>query len=124
MNVQKRVDFHWNLRKLMAERNLWKSTELVTLLRSRGVTLSQPQAYRLMTGKPERINSRVLAALCDILDCSPPSCSSPWSSCRDEPPHRPPTSCPLGTPGRSGLPGFVGSVWWSPTRVQTMRSAR
>ena len=71
MNVQKRVDFHWNLRKLMAERNLWKSTELVTLLRSRGVTLSQPQAYRLMTGKPERINSRVLAALCDILDCSP-----------------------------------------------------
>lgn len=71
MNVQKRVDFHWNLRKLMADRNLWKSTELVTLLRSRGITLSQPQAYRLMTGKPERINSRVFAALCDILDCSP-----------------------------------------------------
>ncbi|MBM7369558.1 hypothetical protein JOC45_004295 [Gordonia hydrophobica] len=40
MNVQKRVDFHWNLRKLMADRNLWKSTELVTLLRSRGITLS------------------------------------------------------------------------------------
>lgn len=71
MNVQKRIDFHWNLRKLMAERNLWKSTELVTLLRSRGITLSQPQAYRLMTGKPERMNSRVFAALCDILDCSP-----------------------------------------------------
>ncbi|PVA77457.1 helix-turn-helix domain-containing protein [Mycobacteroides abscessus] len=71
MTTQKRVDFDWNLRKLMASRNLWKSTELVTLLRSRGVSLSQPQAYRLMTGKPERINTRVFAALCDILECSP-----------------------------------------------------
>jgi DNA-binding Xre family transcriptional regulator len=71
MTTQKRIDFEWNLRKLMAAHNLWKSTELIPLLRSRGIVLSQPQTYRLMTGKPERINTRVFAALCDILDCSP-----------------------------------------------------
>ncbi len=63
MTTQKRIDFEWNLRKLMAARNLWKSTELIPLLRSRGIVLSQPQTYRLMTGKPERINTRVFAAL-------------------------------------------------------------
>jgi DNA-binding Xre family transcriptional regulator len=71
MTTQKRIDFEWNLRKLMAAHNLWKSTELIPLLRSRGIVLSQPQTYRLMTSKPERINTRVFAALCDILDCSP-----------------------------------------------------
>ena len=71
MSTQKRIDFEWNLRKLMAAHNLWKSTDLIPLLRSRGIVLSQPQTYRLMTSKPERINSRVFAALCDILDCSP-----------------------------------------------------
>ena len=36
MTTQKRIDFEWNLRKLMASHNLWKSTDLIPLLRSAG----------------------------------------------------------------------------------------
>ena len=71
MAEQRRIGYRWNLRTQMAQRNLWKSTELVPLLRSRGINLSESQVYRLVTGTPERIPARTFAALCDILDCSP-----------------------------------------------------
>jgi DNA-binding Xre family transcriptional regulator len=66
-----RLDFHWNLRKLMAAHDLWKTTELSPLLRDRGVDLSAAQVYRLVTDKPERLSMKVLVALCDIFDCTP-----------------------------------------------------
>ena len=71
MAEQRRIGYRWNLRTQMAQRNLWKSTELVPLLRSRGINLSESQVYRLVTGTPERIPARTFAALCDILDCTP-----------------------------------------------------
>jgi hypothetical protein len=37
---QRRIGFHWHLRRVMAAHNLWKSTELRPLLRSRGINLS------------------------------------------------------------------------------------
>lgn len=71
MAEQRRIGYKWNLRTVMAQRNLWKSTELMPLLKSRGINLSESQVYRLVTGTPERLPARTFAALCDILDCEP-----------------------------------------------------
>ena len=69
--ARRKLDFHWNLRRLMAAHQMWKTTELIPLLRERGVGLSASQVYRLVTDKPERLSMKVLIALCDILDCTP-----------------------------------------------------
>ena len=69
MAEQRRIGYQWNLRTVMAQRNLWKTTELMPLLKSRGINLSESQVYRLVTGTPERLPARTFAALCDILDC-------------------------------------------------------
>ncbi|MBS1672782.1 MAG: helix-turn-helix transcriptional regulator [Actinobacteria bacterium] len=61
----------WNLRRLLALHDIYKTTELVPLLTSRGVKLSREQVYRLVTSTPQRLNLEVLDALCDILDCTP-----------------------------------------------------
>jgi hypothetical protein len=42
----------------MAEHNLWKTTALIPLLKSRGVNLSNAQVHRLVTQPPERIPAR------------------------------------------------------------------
>jgi DNA-binding Xre family transcriptional regulator len=42
-----------------------------TLLVDRGINLSVSQVHRLATGTPERLSLPVLAALCDIFDCTP-----------------------------------------------------
>lgn len=68
---QPTVGYHWHLRRLMAERGLFQTTELVPLLAERGVRLSREQVYRLAARTPERLNLVTLAALCDILDCGP-----------------------------------------------------
>lgn len=71
MPEQRRIGYRWHLRTVMAQRGLWKTTELMPLLRSRGINLSESQVYRLVTGTPERIPARTFAALCDVLDCQP-----------------------------------------------------
>lgn len=78
MAEQRRIGYRWHLRTLMARQNLWKTTELMPLLRSRGINLSESQVYRLVTGTPERIPARTFAALCDILDCSPSELFEPF----------------------------------------------
>lgn len=78
MTEQRRISFHWNLRTVMAQRNLWKTTDLRPLLISRGINLSDSQVYRLVTGTPDRIPARTFAALCDILDCSPNDLFEPY----------------------------------------------
>lgn len=67
--MTKAIGYVWHLRRLMADRGMFATTELVPLLAERGVELSREQVYRLVTGTPERLNLAVLAALCDILDC-------------------------------------------------------
>jgi DNA-binding Xre family transcriptional regulator len=69
--VRRTVGYRWHLRRLMAERGLFQTTDLVPLLAERGVRLSREQVYRLAAKTPERLNLVVLAALCDILDCTP-----------------------------------------------------
>ena len=65
------VDYLWHLRSLMAERELFSTTDLLPLLAARGVVLSREQVYRLVAKVPERLNLTTLAALCDIFECSP-----------------------------------------------------
>ena len=69
--MTRQVGYHWHLRRLMAERGMFATTDLVPLLAERGVSLSREQVYRLVVRVPERLNLTALAALCDILDCSP-----------------------------------------------------
>lgn len=62
MAEQRRIGYRWNLRQLMAQRNLWKTTELLPLLKARGINLSNAQVHRLVTGTPERIPAQTFAA--------------------------------------------------------------
>ncbi len=65
------VGYHWHLRRLMAEAGMFATTDLVPLLAERGITLSREQVYRLVVQVPERLSLATLAALCDILACTP-----------------------------------------------------
>lgn len=67
----KKMGIRWRLRHLMAERDLFQTTDLVPLLAERGIHLSREQVFRLVTLAPQRLSMDTLAALCDILDCSP-----------------------------------------------------
>lgn len=63
--------YQWRLRHLMADREMFQTSELVPLLAERGVVLSREQVYRLVTQPPQRLSMDTLVALCDILDCAP-----------------------------------------------------
>ncbi|MEV4890087.1 helix-turn-helix transcriptional regulator [Nonomuraea sp. NPDC055795] len=63
------LGYRWHLRSVMAEREMFTTTELGPLLAERGVMLSREQVHRLFTGVPERLNPNLLVALCDILNC-------------------------------------------------------
>ena len=67
----KRLGVHWHLRQLMAARELFNTSDLVAPLAERGIILSREQVYRLVTQTPQRLNVDVLAAICDILACTP-----------------------------------------------------
>ena len=66
-----KIGYVWHLRRVMADRGMFATTELVPLLVEHGITLSREQVYRLVTRTPERLNLTVLVALCGILDCQP-----------------------------------------------------
>ncbi|MFI5664835.1 helix-turn-helix domain-containing protein [Streptomyces sp. NPDC051684] len=61
----------WNLRQKMAEQGMFQTSQLVPLLAERGVQLSREQVFRLVTQAPQRLSMDTLAALCDILSCTP-----------------------------------------------------
>lgn len=67
----RQVGIEWKLRQLMATHGMFATTDLMPLLADRGVTLSATQVYRLVTQPPERLNVKVLAAVCDALGCTP-----------------------------------------------------
>jgi DNA-binding Xre family transcriptional regulator len=68
---ERRLVMRWNLRQMMATRGLFQTSELVPLLAERDVHLSRQYVHRLVTKPPQRVNIDLLAALCDILDCTP-----------------------------------------------------
>ena len=68
---RRRVSYQWRLREVMAEHQMFATTELGPLLAERGINLSASQVHRLVTGTPERLSLAVLAALCDIFTIEP-----------------------------------------------------
>jgi DNA-binding Xre family transcriptional regulator len=52
-------------------KDMFQTTDLVPLLAERGIRLSREQVFRLVTQPPHRLSMDTLAALCDILDCTP-----------------------------------------------------
>jgi DNA-binding Xre family transcriptional regulator len=65
-----KLDYRWHLRKIMADRGMFSTTDLIPLLADRGITLSSSQVYRLVVERPERLSLKILMALLDILDCT------------------------------------------------------
>jgi DNA-binding Xre family transcriptional regulator len=65
------VDYEWRLRLLMAENGMFKAIDLAPRLAEHGIRLSDSQVWRLVTGRPERLNLRLLMVLCEILGCEP-----------------------------------------------------
>ena len=50
------VSYRWHLRQVMAQKNMFATTELGPLLAARGIVLSREQVYRLVTGTPEPVS--------------------------------------------------------------------
>jgi DNA-binding Xre family transcriptional regulator len=69
--VIKKMGYRWNLRRLMAGKDMFQTSDLGPLLAERGIALSREQVFRLVTQPPQRLSMDTLAALCDILDCTP-----------------------------------------------------
>lgn len=76
--MTKTVAYHWHLRKMMTDHDIHSTTKLVPLLADRGVVMTSTQVYRIVTGEPERLNMQLLAALCDIFDCTPNDLIEPY----------------------------------------------
>jgi DNA-binding Xre family transcriptional regulator len=66
-----RLVMRWNLRQVMAAHGLFQTSDLVPLLAAREVHLSRQYIHKLVTKAPQRVNTDLLAALCDALDCTP-----------------------------------------------------
>jgi DNA-binding Xre family transcriptional regulator len=97
------LDYEWRLRLRLAERGIFNSKPLVAMLAERGIRLSDSQVWRMVTGKPERLNLQVLIALCAILECTPndliePIERSPPTASGHAPIARSPTSRPGSRP--------------------------
>jgi DNA-binding Xre family transcriptional regulator len=69
--MAREVDYQWRLRPLMAQREIYTAADLAPRLAEHGVRLSASQVWRLVTGKPERLNLHTLMVLCEILECTP-----------------------------------------------------
>lgn len=76
--MTKTVAYHWHLRRVMNEHGMHSTTELVAPLADRGVVMTSTQVYRIVTGEPERLNMRLLAALCDIFGATPNDLIEPY----------------------------------------------
>src|ERR1700739_3011573 len=69
--MARKIGYRWHLRRLMADKDMYATTQLRPLLAEGGVALSRGQGYRLGHRVPERLSLAPLAALCDILGCQP-----------------------------------------------------
>jgi DNA-binding Xre family transcriptional regulator len=103
--ARKKIGYRWHLRRLMAERDMYATTDLRPLLADRGVVLSREQVYRLVARVPERLSLQTLAALCDILDCQPGDLVEPVATTKRSAPRE---SVPLPRPRRARVAPHAG----------------
>lgn len=105
--ARKKIGYRWHLRRLMADRDMYATTDLRPLLADRGVVLSREQVYRLVTRVPERLSLHTLAVLCDILDCQPGDLVEPVAAATKRP--TPPESVSLPRPRRAKVAPDAGA---------------
>jgi DNA-binding Xre family transcriptional regulator len=105
--ARKKIGYRWHLRRLMADQDMYATTDLRPLLADRGVVLSREQVYRLVTQVPERLSLHTLAALCDILDCEPGDLVEPVAAATKR--VAPPESGPLPRPRRARVAPDAGA---------------
>lgn len=65
------MSFKWCLKQKMAEKGIWRATDLTKLLNAYGIDISSSMVSRIVDKIPEKINTKVFFAICDILKCSP-----------------------------------------------------
>lgn len=111
---RREVSYTWQLRQVMASHGLFSTTDLQPLLAERGVELSAAQIYRLVTSAPERLNMRVLAAVCDALGCTPNDLIEPTAT---------DTAIPVRRGRGSQGPANASAKNPRPTRVQVVPPA-
>ena len=107
--MKRKMSYRWHLRQLMATKGMFATSDLGPLLAERGIELSREQTYRLVVGTPERLNLHVLAALCDILECTPAELIEPVVETRQ--------SCKTAT-GASGAHASTPVRQLRPTRAR------
>jgi hypothetical protein len=54
-----KLDYRWNLRQVMAGRDMFATTDLIEPLAQRGIHLSSSQVYRPVVERPERLSLKV-----------------------------------------------------------------
>jgi DNA-binding Xre family transcriptional regulator len=102
--MARKIGYRWHLRRLMADQDMYATTDLRPLLAERGVVLSREQVYRLVAQTPERLSLVTLAALCDILGCQPGDLVEPVAAAAGARAGREPGPLPRPRPARV-LPG-------------------
>ena len=80
--MTRKLTMLWHLRQLMAAKGMFQTTDLMEPLHERGIELSRQMVHRIVTKPPQRINTDLLAALCDILDCTPNDLFEPFVEMR------------------------------------------
>ena len=99
--MTRKLDYRWNLRQVMASRDMFQTTDLSPLLAERGIDLSSSQVYRLVTERPERLSLKILMALLDILDCAMDDLIEPVAAA--SPARRPAKAAAGGAADASGV---------------------
>jgi len=61
----------WNLKVVMAERDIPSATELMRRLDNIGISLSTAQASRIVKEMPSRLSTTILRGLLEVLHCEP-----------------------------------------------------
>ncbi|MGV9310478.1 hypothetical protein ACWDLG_44565 [Nonomuraea sp. NPDC003727] len=64
--MKRKVGYTWRLREIMADQRIYTATELVPLLRERGIDLSASQIHRLVLQSCFVIYSRVRVGCGDV----------------------------------------------------------
>jgi DNA-binding Xre family transcriptional regulator len=104
--MARELDYRWHLRQVMAQRDMFATTDLLEPLAARGIHLSASQVYRLVVERPERLSLKILMALLDILDCTMDELIEPVSA-----------AAPAKKAKAAGGDGGVGSLRPKPARI-------
>jgi DNA-binding Xre family transcriptional regulator len=99
-----KLDYQWHLRKIMADRGMFSTTDLIPPLEERGITLSSSQIYRLVVERPERLSLKILMSLLDILDCTMDDLIEPIAAVGAA--KKPKKAAAGGAPGAEGVGGL------------------